>query len=242
MTLEQKHPAEELGKALARASGILSLLSGCYEKSTNSFETENTFVFESIIAVEAMLSTATNALETLYENCDLTLVKEQQEEATPEVAVQENQQPAPQVSYSQPAVELRAPTHAAQSSVYQAPVYQAPVHQGTAPQTHTFQAPISNSPSLPYGSSYLGFFGPAEPVSTLSDKIDNILVNMPSRPRAKHVEIFDKPAETYDELLQKLTALADVAAFQAHQANTEASLGPALEELRADLIKLRSVA
>ncbi len=237
MTLEQKHPADELGKALARASGILSLLSGCYEKSNNSFETDNAFVFESIIAIEAMLSTATNALEKLYENCDLTLVREHQEEAAPEVVVQETQQPAPQVSYSQPPVELRAPTHAAQSSVYQAPVYQAP-----APQAHSLQAPISNSPSLPYGSSYLGFFGPAEPVSTLADKIDNILVNMPSRPRAKHVEIFDKPAETYDELLQKLTALADVAAFQAHQANTEASLGPALEELRADLIKLRSVA
>ncbi len=237
MTLEQKHPADELGKALARASGILSLLSGCYEKSNNSFETDNAFVFESIIAIEAMLSTATNALEKLYENCDLTLVREHQEEAAPEVVVQETQQPAPQVSYSQPPVELRAPTHAAQSSVYQAPIYQAP-----APQAHSLQAPISNSPSLPYGSSYLGFFGPAEPVSTLADKIDNILVNMPSRPRAKHVEIFDKPAETYDELLQKLTALADVAAFQAHQANTEASLGPALEELRADLIKLRSVA
>lgn len=232
MTLEQKHPADELGKALARASGILSLLSGCYEKSNNSFETDNTFVFESIIAVEAMLNTATNALEKLYENCDLTLVKEELPEVAPEVAVQEPQQAVPQVLYTQPTIELRAP-----NQVSQAPVYQAP-----APQAQSYHAPVANTAQLPYGSSYLGFFGPAEPVSTLSDKIDNILVNMPSRPRAKHVEIFDKPAETYDELLQKLTALADVAAFQAHQANTEASLGPALEELRADLIKLRSVA
>ena len=234
MNLEQKHPADELGKALARASGILSLLSGCYEKSNNSFETENSFVFESIIAVEAMLNTATTALEKLYENCDLTLVAEPQQEAAPEVLVQnpEPQHIAPQVSYAQQPVELRAPTH-----VSQAPTYQPP-----APQPYSFQAPISSSPSFPYGSSYLGFFGPAEPVASLSDKIHNILVNMPSRPRAKHVEIFDKPAETYDELLQKLTALADVAAYQAHQANTEASLGPALEELCADLIKLRSVA
>ena len=219
MSIEQKHPADELGKALARASGILTLLSGCYEKADNSFETGNSFVFESIVAVEAMLNTATNALGKLYQTCDLSVVRDVQPDAPMEEVVQQAPppvaQPAPYVQ--PPMMELQPP----------APVFQAPV-MNTAPQH--------------YGSSYLGFFGPAEPVASLSDKIDNILVNMPSRPRAKHIEIFDKPAETYDELLQKITALADVAAFQAHQSSTDASLGPALEDLRADLIKLRSVA
>jgi hypothetical protein len=207
---EQKHPADELGKALSRANGILTLLTGCFEKPSNSFETGNAFVFESITAVEAMLNTATLALGRLYQTCDLSVIRQAQVEVLvePEPAII-TPEPAPEVQHQMP-MQLHAPV----------------------------VAPMQNN----YGTSYLGFFGPAEPAAELSEKIDSILVNMPARPRAKHAEIFDKPAENYDELLQKLTALADVAAYQAHQTNQDGGLGSALEELRADLIKLRSVA
>jgi hypothetical protein len=217
---EQKHPADELGKALSRANGILTLLAGCFEKPSNSFETGNAFVFESITAVEAMLNTATLALERLYQTCDLSVIRQPQMESLAE---------------PETPIIMQAPPTA-----FQPVVIQPVTIQPEAPMQ--LQAPNYQQTQHNYGSSYLGFFGPAEPATDLSDKIDSILVNMPARPRAKHAEIFEKPAENYDELLQKLTALADVAAYQAHQSNQDGGLGSALEELRADLIKLRSVA
>jgi hypothetical protein len=220
-TAEQKHPADELGRALARANGILTLISDCYDKSEATFETGNAFVHESIIAVEAMLNGASAALAKLYQDCDLSIVREAATEANLE-------QPVAEVPTVQVPVFIQPEIPPQQHVEAQSPV--------------SSYVPASNYAQQNYGNSYLGFFGPAEPVSNLADKLDNILVNMPARPRAKHAEIFDKPAENYDELLQKLTALADVAAYQAHQNSADAGLGSALEELRADLIKLRSVA
>ena len=58
----------------------------------------------------------------------------------------------------------------------------------------------------------------------------------------KRNAILEKPATTYDELLAKVTAVADEAAFEAHSSNSQRSLLPALEGLRADLLKMRAVA
>ncbi len=211
---EVKHPADELGKALARANGILALLSGCYEKSSANFETGQSFVFESITAVETMLQTATDALARLYQTCDLSVIRGSVEAQAP---------------VELPAVSQEQALPPLQFVGQQAPEVQRPSQLAFDPQD--------------LGGSYLGFFGPPpEAVSTLSDRLDNILVNMPAKTRSRQSEVFEKPAENYEELLQKITALADVAAFQAHQSHQDGNLLPALEGLRADLIKLRSVA
>lgn len=213
--VEQKHPADELGRVLARANGILTLLSGCYEKSEARFDTGNAFVFESITAIEAMLNTATDALARLYQTCDLSVVREA-EQAVQEPAIEIS--PVPQMSAPTPTMPIPAPAHM------------------------ELQLPAAQIAQHNFGGSYLGFFGPAESAANLAERVDSILINMPLRPRLRQTEIMDKPAESFDELLEKVTALADVAAYQAHQTHQDTGLGTALEGLRADLIKLRSVA
>ena len=52
----------------------------------------------------------------------------------------------------------------------------------------------------------------------------------------------DQRAESYDELLQKLTTVAHQAAAFEHQPGFEEKLLPALEDLRADILRLRSAA
>jgi hypothetical protein len=213
MQAELKHPADELAKSLARAGGILTLLSGCYEQDSGSFATGNSFVNESIVAIEALLNQANEALGRLYQSCDLTMVRPSNvstAEAVPRVG--QALEPVPAT---------------VESFVYVAPRAEA-----------TLRAPPS-APQITAGS-YLSFFGPGDQNAKLADRLDSVLV----RPTAVTavVDITERPAESYDELVQKLTAVADKAAFQAHQLPSDRSLVPALEGLRADLIKLRSVA
>ena len=212
MQAELKHPADELAKSLARAGGILTLLSDCYEPESGSFATGNSFVHESIVAIEAILAQANEALARLYQSCDLTMVR------PPNLNTVEAVSAVVQVCDPVPA--------ASESFAYVATRTEA-----------TGRVPPPATP-LTVGS-YLSFFGPGDERSKLADRLDSLLV----RPTATNVaDIMERPAESYDELLQKLTAVADKAAFQAHQVSSDRSLAPALEGLRADLIKLRSVA
>jgi hypothetical protein len=77
---------------------------------------------------------------------------------------------------------------------------------------------------------------PRSAVAELSNKLDTILSVLPEeRPFAQR----DQPARTYDELLYKLTAMTNVAATQQ---NSESDLLPMLESLRADMLRIRTVA
>jgi hypothetical protein len=72
-------------------------------------------------------------------------------------------------------------------------------------------------------------------VANLSNKLESILSIMPEQNSAQHNQ-FDQPARTYDELLYKLTAMANVAS----QNTNEENLLPMLENLRADMLRIRS--
>lgn len=91
-------------------------------------------------------------------------------------------------------------------------------------------------------SSYLAAFGPSEAQLSLAERADSAVPMFKSMAPSKRDTIMDQPATTYEELLAKVTAVADQAAFQAHSSPTERSLLPALEGLRADLLKMRAVA
>ncbi len=209
MQPEQKHPADELAKSLARAGGILTLLSGCYETETGGFATGNSFVHESIVAIEAILAKANDALGRLYQTCDLTVVR--------------------QVPVGEPVVAEEASASPVAETAVVLPIEAAPIVSSwqRAPQ------------AAPMAGSYLSLFGPGDDNAKLADRLDHLLVKPVE---AARTEITDRPAESYDELLQKLTAVADKAAFQAHGAGADRSLVPALEGLRADFIKLRGAA
>ena len=86
MAAEVKHPADEIGKALARASGILAVISNCYDKQTQSFETGSHYAYESILAIETIVVNAAGALEKLYGDYDLTPISASAPQAVPSEA------------------------------------------------------------------------------------------------------------------------------------------------------------
>lgn len=214
MAAEVKHPADEIGKALARATGILTLLSSCYDKQSLSFETGGNYAYESILAIETILGNAANALGKLYETCDLTLLQPQHNEL-------------PQQDVAAPAQTANLP-----------PEQEISVFEGYLGRT--VQARRAESPSL---NSYLSSFGPPEQSGRLTERADSVLPrSFGLEAQVSRVALSERHAEDYDELLQKLTAVANQAAVMEDHPDLGQNLAPALEELRADLIRLRSVA
>lgn len=214
MAAELKHPADEIGKALARATGILTLLSSCYDNQSQSFETGGNYAFESIVAIEAIMGHAATALGKLYETCDLTLLQPQQSEPL------EQEVPAPtQVANVPPEPEI---------SVFEGYV-------GRPVQVRKVESTNLNG--------YLSSFGPAEQSGRLSERADSALSrSFGLEAQINRAPLSERRAEDYDELLRKLTAVANQAAVMEDHPDLEQNLAPALEELRADLIRLRSVA
>ena len=219
---EEKHPADEIGKALSRAGGILSSLSHCYEKSDSDFKISLPFVFEAVNVVEKLLGLATDELSRLCASYNLSKLSALVETAADEQHATEYD----------PAKE---PVESFREEDNRAPLTDAP---NDVP--FRMQSPESESHTTPY----LGFFGPTEQVSRLASRLDNILEAMPTRQRTPTPEeLFDRPAQTYNELLEKLTAMADAAAYQAnHSHPSDQTLLPLLETLRADMLRIRSVA
>jgi hypothetical protein len=79
----------------------------------------------------------------------------------------------------------------------------------------------------------------SQEVSRLSSNLDSILDTLPDNIQAVTVEqMIDHPAQSYQELLEKLTAMADAAAYQTP--SEEGSLLPILESLRADMMRLKT--
>lgn len=213
----EKHPADEIGKALSRAGGILTSLSNCYEKTDSDFQISVPFVFEAVNAVEKLLAHAVNELTSLYQLYDLTKISDQ------------NQPPLAETDYDDKNKTEFSETETGESLSF--------------PPSYT---PFRTSANTQEESAkpYLGFFGPSEQVSRLASRLDNILETMPTRLHVQSpVDLIDKPAETYNELLEKLTAMADAAAYQAQQSpEQDQNLLPVLEKLRTDMMRIRSVA
>ena len=212
MAAEMKHPADEIGKALARASGILAVLSSCYDRQTQSFETGSNYAFESILAIETIVVNAASALEKLYGDYDLTPITGEAE-IPPEI----------------PVVATRSPAAILKDSDALNGYF------GRAAHAHNIETANLNS--------YLSSFGPSEHVPRLVDRAEQAAghsFTFETKPgRAPAVE---RRAENYDELLNKLTTVAHRAAAFEHQPGFEDKLLPALEDLRADILRLRSVA
>jgi ABC-type transporter Mla subunit MlaD len=210
---EEKHPADEIGKALSRAGGILSSLTNCYDRNETDFQISVGFMFEAVTAVEKLLGHASAELTKLYQAYDLTKLTDAQLGAEVEESLQ--------TAFSAP--EL---------------------HEETEVDDEPLMFNRQAEPETSEDAQYLGFFGPSEQVSKLASRIDDILETMPTKVRTTSPdELFDRPALTYNELLEKLTAMADAAAYQAHQSpNDNQTLLPVLENLRADMLRIRSVA
>ena len=214
MVAEVKHPADEIGKALARATGILTLLSSCYDKQSQSFETGGNYAYESIVAIEAILGNAATALGKLYETCDLTLLQPQHSEPLPQ-----------EVPASTPVANVPPEQ---EISMFEG-------HLGRPVQAHKVESANLNG--------YLSSFGPPEQSGRLSERADSALSrSFGLEAQVNRVPLSERRAEDYDQLLQKLTAVANQAAIMEDHPDLEQNLAPALEELRADLIRLRSVA
>ncbi len=193
---DDTHPADELGKALSQARGIVSSLINCFDKAGANFVTGQTFVAEAMIAVEDLLSRAGGNLASLYENYDLTLVGVQNEDEV------ESKEPDPEPE-------------------------------------------VDPEPEQSYQPSSFGLFGRHHAVSHLANKLDTIVETMPkvtAREPMRPEQMMEQPAQSYEELLDKLTAMADSAAYHTHASKTESTLLPVLESLRADVMRLRSVA
>ena len=214
---EEKHPADEIGKALSRAGGILSSLTNCYDRNETDFQISVAFMFEAVTAVEKLLGQASGELTKLYQSYDLTKLSGAQHAAPTIAEIEEHLE----TSYSETGADEET------EATYEPLVFNRQAESET-----------------PEDPQYLGFFGPSEQVSKLASRIDNILEAMPTKVRtASPDELLDRPALTYNELLEKLTAMADAAAYQAHQSpNDNQTLLPVLENLRADMLRIRSVA
>jgi hypothetical protein len=217
-TSDEKHPADEIGKALSRAGGILSSLTNCIDKSEIDFEISVPFVFEAVSAAEKLVSKANEELARLYEFYDLSKVE------TPVslpnlIPIQEAETA---VGEAETAADVEVPEFSNDYSV---------------PNLAAEQTVESNG-------SLFGAFRPTDQVHRLATRLDSILETIPNKSRKPApLDLADRPADTYNELFDKLTAMADAAAYQAHQSPGQSeTLLPLLERLRADMIRIRNVA
>lgn len=193
------HPADELGKSLSQARGIITSMVNCFDKTTSSFVTGPSFVAEAMTVVEDILSKASSSLSDLYENYDLNHVEDP--------------------------IEL--------SSLRDVEIHNEPIAENEIVEEE-------------YKPSSFGLSGRGGSISAVTENGNSNLETFsksrstePMRPEA----MVDQPAQNYDELLEKLTAMADSAAYHTQKNNVEeTSLLPVLEGLRADLLRMRSVA
>jgi len=208
MSKDTKHPADEIAQALARANGILTVISGCYDRQAGEFAIGTAYLAESIAAVDSLLNAATQSLAKLYQTCDLSVIRE--------------------IPVADPVTEEP-----------QNPVTPEPVIQTEATPATFFSRVTEANPTK---TSYLATFGPSEPVAPVVERQEAPIPVFKPAKATKRESLLEQPATTYDELLAKVTAVADQAAYQAPNSPADRALLPALEGLRADLLKMRAVA
>jgi hypothetical protein len=171
----EKHPADEIGRALSQASGILASLSNCYDETQKNFEIAQPFVSEALKAIESILAKANVSLSTLYENYDLT----------------------PSVKIEQAIVEV----------------------QPEEPEPE----PVN-----------LGYFGRIQAASRFANADEN-----EEDTQFTAEDMVEQPAQSYEELYEKLTAMSNAAAGSEGESRR---LLPVLESLRQDIERIRNSA
>lgn len=189
---EQKHPVEDLGRALMQAGGILTSMTNCYEKSEGRFSVETSFIAEAMSALNNILSRANDSLTRLYQQYDLEQLSRVE---TPETIV---------------VPELASQHH------------------------------VNGSEHA--DASYLGFFSRHSQVSRLATKLDAIAARLPvvPPPPVPPDDIADEPAQSYEELVEKLTMMSDAVAYQSQNNGViDAGIVPMLDSLRNDIIRLQ---
>lgn len=68
----EAHPADALGTALVRATGVLSALTACQDSSRGTFALNEQFLVQAIGALEGFVADARNAYFDLCNTCDLS--------------------------------------------------------------------------------------------------------------------------------------------------------------------------
>jgi hypothetical protein len=193
-----KHPADEIGRALSQAGGILASLANCYDDSEKNFELSQPFVAEALRAVEVILAKANLSLTSLYENYDLSPILE-----------------IKQLRDSAGKAEAEEDTETESESQQEEDESQAVQDE---------QKLQEDADSEEAQSRYSNFGRPMPFVNlTLAARDDAM--------RAE--DMIDQPAQSYEELFQKLTAMT-IAAAQ------DQNLLPVLESLRQDVERLRN--
>lgn len=67
------HPADTLGTALARATGVLNALTLCHDVSCGTIALNGQFLLQAILALEGFVNDANSAYFDLCNACDLSL-------------------------------------------------------------------------------------------------------------------------------------------------------------------------
>lgn len=69
----ETHPADALGVALVRATGVLSALTACQDSSRGNFAVSDQFLVQAVTVLEGFVNDARNAYFDVCSNCDLSL-------------------------------------------------------------------------------------------------------------------------------------------------------------------------
>jgi len=266
MAAPQKHPADEVAAALARMNGMLTMLNGVYDAHTTSFVTGIPFVHETVQAMEILISRATDALTVMYQTCDLTVVRDIPVKRPP--VVHKEEPPAPEPSKlarstvafeeaSRFAAEAKARAHAIPSvipedmSVNAYPVSTPPAalqSQGDHYEPAPARAAVTPPAPVPAarGESYMNAFGPSEQPAHLTDRVEKTLAPLPVAPPPKPLVTppvnTEARAQSYEELLRKISDISHQAHSEGKAATVDGALLPLVETIRKDLARLRSVA
>jgi hypothetical protein len=232
---ERKHPADEIGKELLRAGGILSSLSNCYDRQIGVFDVGHGFLFEALGNVERMLRKAEEALDVLCENYDLRSINEIKKEALDAAVALASSLDLSAISATE--------TNSGDLSAGSTTGLKGDLH-GLSDDDSLDEQPLEVEDPFGGAAQFIDYLQTSESAARLSHRLDAILERFPREEPPKTVaQPVDTVSKTYAEFLDKLTAMADAAAGEAARAGKkELSLAPVLDSLRADVMRLRAVA
>ncbi len=69
------HPADSMGIALMRATGVLAALTACQDQGRGTFAVGEQFVAQAIAALEGFINDARNSYFDMCSTCDLTMTR-----------------------------------------------------------------------------------------------------------------------------------------------------------------------
>ena len=72
-TIGDDHPVDRLSAALARASGVLTMIGQCYDQSQGAFKVSQEFLIQALVAMEGFVEESKQAVADLTEHYDLSI-------------------------------------------------------------------------------------------------------------------------------------------------------------------------